>query len=178
MADGAVFWTSRGAIGNARDVNLRPTASILVCATLLLGPLAPGRAVARRQHEVHYPFQRVWNTALRMVRVDMGLPITDRDPDAGYMLFEYIDADRKYPGSIEVITGEKDKRPVMTLVINVRGMPSYVEQMLLDKLEKKLLAEYGAPLDPPKDEPAPPEPAPEKRPSETDEGQVEPRPEV
>lgn len=125
---------------------------VLVCALALSGLVMPTQAVARRQHDVRYPFQRVWNAALRMVRVDMRLPVTDRDPEAGYMLFEYVDSDRKYPGSIEIITGEQDKRPLITVVVNVNGMPSYVEQMLIDKLEKKLGAEYGAPLEPPKKE--------------------------
>jgi len=134
----------------------------------LTGVFVPEQALARRQHEVRYPFQRVWNAALRMVRVDMRLPVTDRDPEAGYMLFEYVDADRKYPGSIEIITGEQDKRPLIKIVVNVSGMPSYVEQMLIDKLEKKLGAEYGAPLDPPKvEDPAPPKEPVEPPPDES-----------
>lgn len=132
----------------------------------------PGHVEAKRQHEVRYPFERVWNAALRMVRVDMRLPITDRDPDTGYMLFEYIDQDRKYPGSIEVITGERDRRPLITVIISVSGMPSYVEQMMLDKLEKKLNAEYGAPMEPPKVE-DPPAKEPEKKPDEKPSESVE-----
>lgn len=144
-------------------MSLRSSFKALVCALALGGAFVPGHAAARRQHEIRYPFERVWNTALRMVRVDMRLPVTDRDEEAGYMLFEYIDSDRKYPGSIEVITSEKDKRPLITVVVNVSGMPSYVEQMMLDKLEKKLNAEYGEPMEPPKD-PPPPAKEPEKKP--------------
>ncbi len=140
---------------------------VLVCALALSGLVMPAEALARRQQDVRYPFQRVWNAALRMVRVDMRLPITDRDPDAGYMLFEYVDSDRKYPGSIEIISGEQDKRPFVKVVVNVNGMPSYVEQMLIDKLEKKLNAEYGAPLDPPKkEEPKQPKEPVEPKPDE------------
>ncbi len=103
----------------------------------------------------------------------MRLPITDRDPDTGYMLFEYIDQDRRYPGSIEIVATEREKRPVVTVIISVSGMPSYVEQMMLDKLEKKLGTEYGAPMDPPKVEDAPTK-EPEKKPDvKPDEG-IEP----
>ena len=38
-------------------------------------------------------------------------------------------------------------------------MPSYIERMLLDKLQKKLVDEYGEPAPPPK---KPVEPPPEK----------------
>ncbi len=110
---------------------------------------------------------------MRLVRVDMRLPITDRDPDTGYMLFEYVDQDRRYPGSIEVITGERDKRPLVTVIISVSGMPSYVEQMMLDKLDKKLSTEYGAPMDPPKvEDPPAKEPAKEPEPKPDDSGEA------
>ena len=40
-------------------------------------------------------------------------------------------------------------------VIQIPAMPSYIERMLLDKLKKKLVDEYGEPEPPPKpDEPA------------------------
>jgi hypothetical protein len=102
----------------------------------------------------------VWNSALRMIRVDMRLPVTDRDQDAGYMLFEYIEGERRHPGSIELVASEQDARPIVRAVISVEGMPSYVEQMMLDKLEKKLESEYGLPMEPPREKP------PEKKPDQ------------
>src|SRR4051794_17943566 len=95
-------------------------------------------AHARKQSEYQYPFDRVWNTALRLVRVDMRLSVTDRDPEAGYLLFDYVDHGKRFAGSIELVKGERDQRPLVTAVVQVQGMPSYVEQMLLDKLERKL----------------------------------------
>jgi len=153
-------------------VSLRTRFSTFVCALALVGAFTPRHAAARRQYEIRYPVERVWNTALRMVRVDMRLPVTDRDQEAGYLLFEYIESDRKYPGSIEIISSEKDKRPLITVIVNVSGMPSYVEQMMLDKLEKKLNAEYGAPMEPPKE--APPAKEPEKKPESDREAPVAP----
>jgi hypothetical protein len=130
---------------------------------LTLGGVA-SQASARKQDEYHYPYERVWNTALRMVRVDMRLAVTDRDIDAGYLLFDYVDHGKRFPGSLELVKGERDQRPVVTAVVQVTGMPSYVEQMLLDKLEKKLKAELGDEMQPP---PKPVEPKkPEKKPDE------------
>jgi hypothetical protein len=128
---------------------------------------------ARKQSEYRYPYERVWNTALRMVRVDMRLPVTDRDAEAGYLLFDYVDHNRRFPGSIELVKRDRDDVPVVTAVIQVQGMPSYVEQMLLDKLERKLRDEVGEPLQPKK--PAPEKPKePAKNPETPPEGDAPP----
>src|SRR5438132_1349550 len=101
-----------------------------------------------------------------MVRVDMRLPVTDRDPEAGYLLFEWVDHGKRFAGSLELVKSERDQRPLVTAVVQVQGMPAYVEQMLLDKLDHKLKEELGEPLDPPKAEPSPSKPKePEKRPA-------------
>lgn len=138
---------------------------------LCLSLLAPPSASARKQGEVRYSFEQVWNAALRMVRVDLRLPVTDRDPEAGYLLFDYIDHDKRYAGSIELVRTERDRRPLIKVVVQVQGMPAYVEQMLLDRLERKLREEYGEPLAPP-EKPAPekpkePAPSPEAPPEST-----------
>jgi hypothetical protein len=133
--------------------------------------LVPGHASARKQSELLYGFDQIWNAALRMVRVDLRLPVTDRDPEAGYLLFDYIDHDKRYPGSVELVRGERDRRPLTKVVIQVQGMPAYVEQMLLDRLERKLRDEYGEPLQPSK---APKEPAPKpaEEPKQPDSGEA------
>jgi hypothetical protein len=127
-------------------------------------------ASARRQTEYQYPFERVWNAALRLVRVDMHLPVTDRDMDAGYLLFDYVDHGRRFPGSFELVKREKNQRPYVTAVVQVGGMPSYIEQMLLDKLERKLKDELGEPMEPPKPAPDKPKEPPKKPPENHDEG--------
>ena len=131
----------------------------LICALLLL----PVGAQARKQSQFVYGYDQVWNAALRMVRVDLRLPVTDRDPEAGYLLFDYVDHGKRYAGSIELVRGERDRRPATNAVVQVQGMPAYVEQMLIDRLGRKLRDEYGEPLEPP----APPaEKPPESKPSE------------
>ena len=141
---------------------------LLICLTQVV-LLAPGAASARKQMDLRYPFDQVWNAALRLVRVDMRMPVTDRDADAGYLLFEYLEHGKRYAGSVELVRGERGERPYTKTVIQVQGMPGYVEQMLLDKLHRKLRDEFGEPLEPVK--PAKPKPVkPEPRPG-TDNGE-------
>ena len=37
--------------------------------------------------------------------------------------------------------------------MQIPAMPSYIERMLLDKIKRKLMDEYGEPLPPPKKKP-------------------------
>jgi hypothetical protein len=136
-------------------------------------PLTPTVVQARKQGELSYQFDQVWNTALRMVRVDLRLPVTDRDSDAGYMLFDYLDHGKRYAGSIELVRSDRERRPGTRAVVQVQGMPAYVEQMLLDRLGRKLREEYGEPLEPEKPPEKPAQP-PLKEPVEaSDEGPAE-----
>lgn len=133
-------------------------------ASLLVG--APERVAARKQGELRYPYDQVWNAALRLVRVDMRMPITDRDQEAGYLLFDYQDHGKRFPGSVELVRGERGQRPITKAVIQVAGMPSYIEQLLLDKLERKLRDEYGEPIEAPKPPAVKPKPPDEKPPAD------------
>lgn len=171
------FLDALGALGNGSIVAAPKLTRTMLLAAVLGGFLPHGSARARKQDEYHYPFDRVWNTALRLVRVDMRLPVTDRDPEAGYLLFEYVDHGKRYPGSIELVKGERDQRPLVTAVVQVPGMPSYVEQMVLDKLEKKLKEELGEPMQPVKPEPEKPK-EPEKKPNRDDDNEPPSEPEA
>jgi hypothetical protein len=85
-------------------------------------------------------------SVIRLVRVDFESPIVEKDKDAGYVLFNYTHAGKQYAGSVEVVpTGDKGEQRVKVL-IQIAGMPSYIERMMLDKLEKKLVQEFGAPM--------------------------------
>jgi hypothetical protein len=105
--------------------------------------LLASRAEARRESSLRYPYSLVWTTAVRMVRVDYESPITEKDKDEGYFLFQFAHAGKEYPGSFEIIPGddESDAR----VVVQIPAMPSYFEQMLIDRLERKLKQEHGAP---------------------------------
>lgn len=135
----------------------------LACIVLsLAGPA--GTALARRESRLRYPYSLVWTTAVRMVRVDYASPITEKDRDEGYFLFAFVHDGKEYPGSFEVIEDSEDGARV---VVQIPAMPSYVEQMLIDKLERKLARDHGAPREK-KKAPA------EKKPSAPAEGEGEP----
>jgi hypothetical protein len=120
-------------------------------------------AQARRESTYAYPYSRVWTAALRMLRVDFASPITEKDRESGYFLFEYPDSGKTYPGSVEIVRIVDRGVESARVVIQVPGLPSYFELMLLDRLTRKLSQDYGLPNQP-KPEPRPGEatPAPTK----------------
>jgi hypothetical protein len=110
--------------------------------------LALGRAevAARAQRDCLYPFEQVYASALRFLRVDRGYRVKDKDREAGFILFEFKDGDKRETGSLELVRlpdGHPDG--VLRLVATIANQPSYVEAHLLDALEKKLKAELGDP---------------------------------
>jgi len=93
-----------------------------------------------------------WNAGLRLVRVDLGLKVTEKDDANGYLLFDYRSPEsgqKPVPGSMEFIKGKDGQ---VRVVVQIAQMPGYHEQVLIDSLSHKLRNEYG---DPPKKPPPP-----------------------
>lgn len=130
---------------------MKRLAAMLVLAALLV----PATGRAKKTEDFRHSYAQVWGAAIRLIRVDQGYPIKDRDEGVGYFLFDYRDDGRTYPGSVELVRVE-DKTGTIRVVIQIPAMPSYIERMLLDKLEKKLIDEYGEPAPTPNrpDDPA------------------------
>jgi hypothetical protein len=102
-----------------------------------------------------YTFEQTFGTALRLVRVDLGCKITEKDVDNGYLLFEYTSPEsgkQVRRGSIEIVRA----REGVHVSVQLPSLPSYHEQMIVDALARKLVAEHGEP--PPRAKPAPPPP--------------------
>ena len=109
--------------------------------------LVPSGAGARRSDAHAYRFQQVWSSAIRLLRVDYGFPVRDRDPEIGYLLFDYTDRGRSHPGSLELVAFEAPNgQPQVRVTLSIPAMPAYVERMVLDKLERKLRTDHGEPL--------------------------------
>jgi len=122
-----------------RRLSLQMLTAIALC--LVLAP----RAQARRELAFDYRYEQVWGAAIRMLRVDYGFRIEDRDADNGYLLFDYIDTGRTFPGSLELLRVGEGPDASVRVAIQVPAMPSYVERMLADHLQQKLISDYGAP---------------------------------
>lgn len=102
-----------------------------------------------------YTFDQTYSTALRLLRVDLGYKVTEKDAENGYILFEYTSPEsgkRVCAGAIELV---KTKERVQVKV-QIPAMPQYHEQMIADALSKKLTSDYGEP--PKKKDPPPPPP--------------------
>ncbi len=118
---------------------------LLIALALCLLPIG---AHARQKGEVSYPFASVWTTLVRLVRVDLGCVITEKDKDEGYVIFDYEDAGRTVPGTIELVRSKRGVQEVISVVVQIPAMPGYVERMVVDRLERKLREELGAPRQP------------------------------
>ena len=116
---------------------MRLLATALVFSLAML--LAPQSADARVETEFRYPFAQLWAATIRLLRVDHGFPIHDRDATTGFILFNYEERGRESPGSVELVRGEAGVR----ITIQVPSLPSYVSRMLLDRLTRKLRADFG-----------------------------------
>jgi hypothetical protein len=146
----------------------RPRAGIALgamLATALAVVSAP--ASARSEKTLAYPRDQVWPTAVRFLVVDEHVKITDKDADAGYVMFELRDDGKLFRGSLEVATVIRDGRNQVRFVLQIADRPSWLEIAMLGRLEVKLRAELGSPSPPPSS--PPPDTAPPKK--------DEPRPE-
>ena len=137
---------------------MRRFAWLLVVASLV-GPaylaLGAGDADASAAYESPYAYEQTFGTAMRLLRVELGCTITEKDMENGYLLFDYKSTesgDRVHHGSLEIVRS----RGGAHVTVQLSTLPQYHEQMVVDALAKKLLAEHGAP--PPRPKPAPPPP--------------------
>ncbi len=118
--------------------------------------LAGAPADAATSYDSTYGFERTWNAAVRLVRVDRGFKIDEKDDQTGYLMFEYRspegNAKSVTPGTMEFVRSKEPDAPVR-VVVQLAQMPRYHEQSLLDALVRKMRNEYG---DPPTARPKPP----------------------
>jgi hypothetical protein len=117
-------------------------------AALSVVLFAASVAEGKTAYDSPYGYDRTWNAALRLVRVDLGLKVLEKDDANGYVLFEYRSSPsekKTASGSFELIRGSGGStRPDdVRVVVQVPQMPRYHEQVLLDELAQKMRAEYG-----------------------------------
>jgi hypothetical protein len=118
----------------------RALMTALVVAALAAAPQAQAKAVAQSP----YSLKQTFGTTLRLLRVDLGLGVTEKDEEAAYLLFRYRaddDPKRVVEGAIEFVALENDVR----VVVRIPALPEAHERLLRDKLVKKLREDYGEP---------------------------------
>jgi hypothetical protein len=130
--------------------------------------LASATAEARTVHDEPYSMETTWNAAVRLVRIDMGMPILERDQEMGFFTFTYREGSRSVQGSMEMVRTEVDGRPGARVIVQIPQMPTYVESLILTRLARKQRSEFGEPPPPVVRRPAPPptERAPDRRPGD------------
>ena len=140
--------TLRGVLAFARTV-LSPGPVVgavsglgVAAALVLTSPVAEARTAV----DSLYGFDRTWNATVRLVRVDLGFKIVEKDDAAGYLMFEYKSPEsgnKATSGSIELVRA-RDSESVQ-VIVQLPQMPRYHEMALADSLTKKMRAEYGEP---------------------------------
>jgi hypothetical protein len=148
-AAGIGAWFGRVAPGlGARGARHTAKVGAIACIAMAVGlPLSSSTASAKATFESTYGFERTWNAALRLVRVDMGLKVTEKDESTGYLLFDYRSGEsgaKPTAGSLEFIRPPEPTDPVR-VVVQLPSMPRYHEQVFVDSLARKLRVEYGEP---------------------------------
>ena len=117
-------------------------ASALAAALLVGNLVAVSTALARADADTYYSLTQAFGAALRYLRVDLGFEVTEKDPEAAYLLFKYRmpgDPKREVPGAIELVKIDKRVR----IFVKIPQMPQLHEQLLRDGLLRKLAQEYG-----------------------------------
>jgi hypothetical protein len=102
---------------------------------------------ARSGRDLDYRAEVIWPAALRLLRVELGYSLVERDQEAKYLLFQYQQGPETYRGSLELVERRhEDGRRVVRVFVSLPTLPSYVELHLIDRLERKLRDEVGPPL--------------------------------
>lgn len=113
----------------------------------------PRAADAKAQGELAYRIDEAFSTAMRYVRVDRGCKITDKDPDAAFIMFECpLDGQKISRGGIEIFRAQTKGRESVRLSVTMADESHGVELRVLELIERKLREERGTP---PKPAPSP-----------------------
>lgn len=159
--------------------SVRGLASAIFGLALAAGHAPP--AWARSEKTLDYPRDRVWAAAVRFLVVDEHVKVTDKDADAGYVVFELRDDGKLFRGALELATVTRDGRSAVRFILQIEDRPSWLEIAMLRRLETKLRAELGSPAPPSvtrdqPDKPKPPEKAPEPPPADDNGPRISPTP--
>ena len=128
--------------------------------TMVARPLA----FLSHQRVLSYPFDQVWPTAIRYLAIERKYTVTTRDPEAGYMIFEFKTAGGSQgSGSLEMFrTQDASGRASVKLMVQTGNGPAHLPHTLAEGIAKKVRAERGTPASPPQGPSDKPKDAPEE----------------
>lgn len=144
----------------------RSLRATLAFAALALGLSLSANASAMSTHDSAYSYKQVFGSALRLVKVDMDMAVSETNSEWGYFLFVYQSREsgkRKNRGAFTFVEQEDGS---VRVSLQMPQMPGYHEQLIVDKLKLKLHAEHGAP--PKRRRPDPPAEPEEDDPDDSD----------
>lgn len=125
------------------------TATLVVAGASALA--WPWRADAKSALTMPYPFGEVWPAAIRLLRVDRGYMVREKDESSGYVLFDVPEAGRTYRAALELVaTADADGRPATQILCSMPELPRHHENTLLERLQAKVRAERGVPAPAPR----------------------------
>lgn len=132
---------------------------------------SPMTAVGKISHKrvLPYPIEHVWPTAVRYLRVDRGYTIVDRDPESGYILFDFqLSGGTVGHGAVELFSSSDPRgRPGAHVHVSTDAGPAHLPFTLLEGIAKKIKSERGPPQPPAQPAPKPTNP-PEAMPDPDD----------
>lgn len=125
---------------------------IVLCAVALL---YASTAEAKATFESPYSYDQTFGTALRLLKVDLDVEVSETNADWGYVIFVYTSREsgkRKNRGTFSFVRLDN----AVQVTLQLPELPSYHEQHIVGLLRRKLEEEHGAPPPVPKKKPAPP----------------------
>jgi len=116
-----------GTMRRVIQIGLIGFAAFMILFALLRSRTADASAV----YASPYTFDQTFATSVRLLHVDMGFKILEKDKDLGYIMFEYTSPEsgsRVANGSLELV----ETRKGTSVSVQLPSMPQYHEQMIID----------------------------------------------
>jgi len=104
------------------------------------------KVISESKTNVNYPYKWVYNSAIRLLKVDLKCEIKEESEKGGFIIFLYEYKEIKSPASIEIIDQSTEENGYnVSIRVLMEKLPSWVEDDLIERLLKKIKDDYGSP---------------------------------
>ncbi|HEV8321206.1 MAG TPA: hypothetical protein VG389_06285 [Myxococcota bacterium] len=126
-------------------------AAVAALAAALATAAVPRPAAAAGLMRAYgYTYDQVWSATVRLLRVERGFKVVEKDIETGYIVFEFKDSakDAKVYRATAELVRDKDGtgRAVVKVKLEIADKPELPHTLLHSRLAEKLRAEYGPPF--------------------------------